>query len=134
MEWVDRIDEPRVLCSELVTARWVSEFGSEREVVVNLEEIWSSGATLQSPGPIRSKTPLDIRTPKLELSGVVRICRADFTGYFVEMEFDEDVRWSRELYEPEHLFDPRSLLPRDRLQLKNHELLAECCRLLDTVG
>lgn len=134
MAWEDRRGEQRFLCSELVAVRWVSEFGSEREVVVNLEEVRPSGATLQSPGPIRPHTPLNIRTPKLELSGVVQTCRADFTGYLVEVNFDEGVRWSRELYEPEHLFDPRSLLPKDRLRLKNHELLAECCRALDTLG
>lgn len=126
-----REPEDSFLCSELVTLRWTSEFGGEREVVANLEEIRASGATLQCPGPIRPNTAIRIETPKMELAGAVRTCNADFIGYFVEVDFDGGIRWSREEYEPEHFFDPRSLIRPDTLKLKNNELLAECCHVLD---
>ena len=124
----------RCLCSELVTVHWVNEFGHKREVVANLEEIWSSGARLQLPGPVRRDTELRIACRKVKFLGRVSTCSADFIGFFVDVQFEDGCEWSRELYEPDHFFDPRSLLPdngQKQLKEKNAEQLAECCKDLD---
>ena len=126
------ISEARHLCSELVTIQWISEFGRKREVVANLEEIWALGAQLQCPGPVRPDTRLHVTTPKVKFSGVVRSCAADFVGYFVEIDFEDGYQWSKEEYEPDHCFDPRSLLKREELKAKNNELLNECCKVLSS--
>ncbi len=128
-----RSGKARFLCSELVTVRWVSEFGSSREVTANLEEIWESGAQLQLPNPIRTNIPVHVSVEKTELfSGVVQSCAADFVGYFVDIEFEGGYRWSPAQFEPEHLFDPRSLLKRDNLEEKNQKMLAECNKVLSS--
>lgn len=124
--------EGRFMCSELVTVHWVNEFGHEREATGTLEEIWASGAQLQLPCPVRAGTRLLIRATKAELTGAVRACTADFIGHFIEIDFENNYRWSREQYEPEHLFDPQSLVPRDELKDRNNELLALCSKLLDS--
>ena len=119
----------RYMCSELVTVSWVSKFGRPREVVANLEEIWSSGARLQFPGPVQPETRLRITTAKPELRGTVRACSADFIGYFVDVEFDEGCQWAPEQYGPKHLLDPQDLLRREELKEKNSQLLSECSKL-----
>jgi len=131
MTGTDNQSKEHYLCSELVKLRWNSEFGVEREVDANLEEIRASGATLQCDFPVRAKTRLRIQTSGMALSGTVTSSSADFIGHFVEVRFDEGCRWSREEYEPAHLLDPNSLLPANRLKQKNNQLLAECFRLLE---
>jgi len=120
--------QPRFLCSELVTAEWRSVFDHERTEVVNLEEIWESGATLQFTAPVRAETPIRIVCRDAEFLGRVSLCRADFIGYVVEIEFVEPRRWSRGQYLPEHFFDPASLLPQEELKEKNADLLEECTK------
>ena len=124
----------RFLCSELVRLEWTSQFGRSRSATANLEEIEERGAVLQCDGPIRRGTRIRIRTPGVDLNGVVLGCTADFIGYFLEVEFVKGSRWSREVYEPAHLLDPRSLTPQAGLREKNRELLAECYRLLAEVA
>ena len=125
--------QARYLCSELVTVEWRSVFDRERTEVVNLEEIWASGATLLFSAPIRPATPLRIACHGAEFHGRVVHCRADFIGYLVEVAFDDGSRWSPETYVPEHLFDPRSLVAKDEsggLKEKNDELLAQCVKVI----
>lgn len=123
----------RFLCSELVTVRWVSEFGGNREVAANLEEIWEKGAQLQFPNPIRVHTQLRVTAGNAEFTGVVRSCVADFIGYFVEIDFAGGYFWSPDQYEPAHLFDPRSLGRRNDLDERNRRMLAECDKVLSSV-
>ncbi len=124
--------EARFMCSELVTVRWVSEFEHSRDVAANLEEIWESGAQLQLPNPIRANTRVQFTAAGADVSGIVRSCAADFIGFFVEIEFEGGYRWSRERYEPEHLFDPRRLLQQDGLKQKNRRTLNDCVRMLSS--
>ena len=120
----------RFLCSELVTARWEDVFGRKCEEVVNLEQIWRSGAELLFSRPVRAGTPLRFAAGRASFSGKVTRCTADFLGYLVELEFTAGCEWSRKEYEPEHFFDPRSLLPREELKQKNTRLLEDCAKRL----
>ena len=119
----------RFLCSELVWARWTDPSGREREETVNLEEIWTSGATLGFETPISEATALRFEGKGKEYRGRVTGCRADFIGYLVEVEFAPDCQWTRELYEPDHFFDPQSLAT-DDIDRKNNRLLKDCMRHL----
>lgn len=118
------------LCSELVTAKWHDRFHHAREEIVNLGEIWECGALLETESPIRVETSLRFVGGGMELHGRVTGCSADFAGNMVEIEFEEGCRWSPELWEPEHLFDPRSLVKQQELDRKNERLLADIVRHL----
>jgi hypothetical protein len=121
--------EQRYMCSDLVTARWTTVLGRRRrEEVVNLEEIWPSGAVLSFSGPLRPETEVEFAGGDACFRGRVKSCAADFVGYLVEIRFEPGSEWSRERYEPEHLFDPASLLPREALKAKNDRLIGEGAR------
>jgi len=113
------------LCSELVTARWMNAFGQRQETVVNLEEIWAEGATLQFEYPMRPGAEVEFLGGSSRFVGTVAESRSDFVGHFVEIRFADGYRWSRELYEPDHFFDPASLSPVEELRTKNNKLLEE---------
>ena len=120
--------EGRCMCSELVNAAWEDVFGRWHEAVVNLEEVWAKGAMLQFEAPVRAEMRVRINLNGLSLDGRVSKCTADFVGFLVEIEFAEGQTWSRELYEPDHYFDPRTLAADDALKRKNKRLLDECTK------
>ena len=124
----DNRGQHRFLCSELVTVHWRDVFRRKREEVVNLEEIWASGATLQFSRPVREGALLRVTCRGAEFSGIVTRSTADFVGHIVEVEFEDGYEWSRQEYEPEHFFDPWSLLPEDELKQKNDQLLKDCVK------
>jgi len=122
--------ESRCMCSELVNATWDDVFGRRHEAVVNLEEVWARGATLQFEAPVRAATRIRIDLSGLSFDGRVSKCAADFVGFLVEVEFAAGQTWSRELYEPNHFFDPRTLAASEALKKKNQRLLEECTKNL----
>ncbi len=125
--------EARCMCSELVSAHWVDEFGHKRKEVANLEEIWPSGARLQLPTPIRQQTQLRIVGRGTEFLAQVCTCAADFAGYFAEVQFEGGYEWSKQKYLPEHFFDPQTLRAKGRLKQleeRNAEQLANFCKSL----
>jgi hypothetical protein len=116
------------LCSELVTALWTDAFGQRQEAVVNLEEIWPEGAILQFEYPMRPGVEVEFRSESHRFEGAVVESRSDFVGQFVEIQFADGCRWSREMYEPDHFFDPKSLSPVEELRTKNNKLLDDVLR------
>ena len=48
--------------------------------------------------------------PTQDFSGHVRYCVYREIGYFVGVEFEEDSRWSKKTYKPQHLLDLRQLV------------------------
>jgi hypothetical protein len=100
-----------MLCSEILNLRLQSGEGSGRELKVNLEEIWSSGALFLTDEPIRPLTPLWFAGGGYEFRGQV-IARTLLRGlgYFIEMRFHPACTWSEEKYRPKHLFNPLVLL------------------------
>jgi len=101
----------RTLCSEILSLRLQSKAGGEREMKVNLEEIWSSGALFLTDKPIRPFTSLWFAAGGCEFRGHVT-ARTLFRGlgYFVEMQFQPGYTWSDRKFRPKHLFNPFVLL------------------------
>lgn len=99
------------MCSEIVSLHLQSAEGGERELKVNLEEIWSSGALFQSDVPIPPFTSLWFAGSGCKFRGKV-IAGTFFTGlgYFIEMRFHPSRAWSEHKYRPKHLFNPVVLL------------------------
>lgn len=100
-----------VMCSEIVSLHLQSRKGQERELKVNLEEIWSSGALFQTDLPIRPFTSLWFAGGSYEFRGhVIARTFVRGLGYFVEMRFHPSCVWSEQEYCPQHLFNPLVLL------------------------
>ena len=107
----ERRVEPRMLCADLVEVQWKDKGNRAKRCVANLEDISLSGACLQLDGPIQLQTSVRISLPKGELNGRVRYCVYREIGYFIGVEFEPGSRWSQRSYRPQHLLDPRRLVP-----------------------
>jgi hypothetical protein len=101
----------RYLCSQLVSLRNNSTEPAGNSVV-NLEEIWKSGAVLESEDAIEAGARLEIRCEKAFFScDVVRVEKHEF-GWRVEVEFSPMTPWKPEEFQPQHLLDlPEPDLP-----------------------
>ena len=100
-----------MLCSEILNLHLQSRAGRERELKVNLEEIWSSGALFQTDVRIPLFTPLRFVGGGFEFRGqAIARTLLKGLGYFVEMRFDPSCTWSEQKYRPKHLFNPLVLL------------------------
>lgn len=101
-----------MLCADLINVRWTDSAGRTHRAVANLEDISISGACLQLDKPVPLNTLLRISYPKGQLQGTVRYCVYREIGYFIGLQFEEGAGWTRKMFKPQHLFDPRRLLPR----------------------
>jgi hypothetical protein len=104
-------DRGGMLCSEILNLRLQSRDDGGRELKVNLEEIWASGALFLTDVPIRPLTSLWFAAGGCEFRGQVtarKLLRG--LGYFIEMQFQPGCTWSEEKYRPKHLFNPLVLL------------------------
>jgi hypothetical protein len=104
----NRRAERRLLCSDLVKARWVTAAGERREEVAILEDLSPSGASLFLGVPAPAGVPLTLATPEREFKGKVRHCTPTNNGYLIGVEFPEAGGWRGEdaaAYTPEHLLD-----------------------------
>lgn len=110
---MERRSEPRMLCADLVDARWRDKAGKSRRAVANLEDISLSGACIQLDEQIPLGTRMTITYPKGEYSGVVRYCQFREIGYFVGLQFEPGSKWSQRAFKPLHLLDPRTLAGKD---------------------
>jgi hypothetical protein len=100
-----------VLCSEILELHVQLRAGGERNLKVNLEEIWSSGALFQADVWIPLFTSLRFSGGGFEFRGQV-IARTLLRGlgYFIEIQFHPGCTWSEQKYRPKHLFNPLVLL------------------------
>jgi hypothetical protein len=112
----DRRFETRMLCADLIDVWWTDESGRRAKALANLEDISSSGACLQIDVPVAAGATVHICHPKVELEGRVRYCVFREIGYFVGVEFTPGFHWDAQLFQPEHLLDPRTLLGLERRQ------------------
>jgi hypothetical protein len=100
-----------MLCSEILNLHLRSRAGREREMKVNLEEIWPSGALFLTDEPIRPFTSLWFAGGGHEFRGqVMARTLLKGLGYFIEMRFHPGCAWSQQKYYPKHLFNPLVLL------------------------
>ena len=100
-----------MLCSEILDLYLQPRVGRGRKLTANLEEIWSSGALLRTDARIREFTSLWFVGGGCKFRGeVISGALSEGLGYFVEMRFHQDCRWSARKYRPQHLFNPLVLL------------------------
>lgn len=118
----DRRFQPRMLCADLVNVQWTDTSGRTRRAVANLEDISLSGACLQLEQEIPLNTMLRISYPKGQLAGMVRYCVYREIGYFIGLQFEKGAGWSRKLFKPQHLFDPRKMSARPAPRLEKPEV------------
>jgi hypothetical protein len=104
--------EPRFLCSDLVRLGWSDGAQRERRETVVLENISTSGACVQAEVTVPEGTRVHMVCGKAEFRGYVRSCYRRDDGYFIGIQFDEDSKWSKSKFRPEHLLDPRRVKAR----------------------
>jgi hypothetical protein len=104
----DFMNLQRYLCSQLAELRIsTAEPGLLQDAnrIVNLEEIWTSGAVLESQEPAQEGARVEIRCGTAFFAGtIVHVERHEF-GWRVEMEFSPMTPWNAKQFQPEHLLD-----------------------------
>jgi hypothetical protein len=95
----DESSVKRFLCSDLVV---LSIDGQAR--FVNLEEIWRTGAVVDSEDGAAPAATAELRAGTLALEVVVERVERHEYGYRIELRF-VDVEWTPELFTPAHLTD-----------------------------
>jgi hypothetical protein len=90
----------RFLCSHLVAID---------DRIVNLEEIWTTGAILEAETAVTRGTQLELRCGAVVLKGrIVEVEPHEF-GCRFEVEFSPDTPWRLDDFRPDHLLDPSKL-------------------------
>lgn len=100
----------RYLCSELVAV-----YTNNGESVVNLEEIWTTGAVLECEDPMEAGSSIEVKGGAVRFHGTVTNVELHDFGCRVEVEFSPLTPWNLESFTPQHLVDvsgvPGSLFP-----------------------
>lgn len=92
--------ETRHLCSELVRILG----GPSISLYGNLEEIGERSAVVLTEAPLKRRSKVRIACGMNQLKGTVEACTFDRSlGYFVNVRFDRDSRWSPRWFTPKHL-------------------------------
>jgi hypothetical protein len=100
----DFMNPQRYLCSQLVALRNNSG-ESAVNLAVNLEEIWTTGAVLESEEPVEEGANMEIRCGSALFAGrILQVERHEF-GWRLEVEFSPLTPWSLEKFQPEHLLN-----------------------------
>lgn len=90
----------RFLCSHLI---------SMDDRIVNLEEIWVTGAILEAETAVARDAQVELRCGAVVLKGrIVEVEPHEF-GYRFEVEFSPKTLWRLEEFRPDHLLDPSAL-------------------------
>lgn len=103
----ERRAEARLWCSDLIRVRL--DLAPPVELTANLEDIAPSGACVQLERPVPVGSSVTLRLGRRKFRGLVRHCTHHEIGYFVGVQFAAGQKWSREIYEPEHLLDPANV-------------------------
>jgi hypothetical protein len=97
----------RYLCSQLVVLRNNSDPEATR--IVNLEEIWKTGAVLESEEAMEEGAKVEIRCGDAFFAGRIVRVEPHELGWRLELEFSPLTPWSPEQFQPQHLLDPSKL-------------------------
>lgn len=95
------------LCSHLVSVV-AAETSSETGVAL-IEEISAAGVRLVAEEPISEGSRAQMKADGFEVGIVVTECRVRADDFQVEARFDEEFRWTPDVWSPDHLFRPPSL-------------------------
>lgn len=108
---LERRFERRFLCSEIVSVSWATD-DVRHENHANLEDLSPSGCKLLMEGAVAECAAVEIRIRDHMFRGAVRYCRSTEIGFDIGIQFLQPQAWNRQEFEPEHLFDPRTLKPK----------------------
>lgn len=105
----------RMLCSELLCLHVESAPGVRQKIRANLEEIWTSGAILQTDSPIPPLSRVWFsRHGNRFLGRAGSISFLPGLGHFIEMQFEAGSRWFEQSYRPKHMLNPHALSKEQR--------------------
>jgi hypothetical protein len=96
------MDFQRYMCSHLVTLR----IGAT-ESIVNLEEIWKTGAILESEEAAEAGRRAEIRADGARFAGDIAEVQEHEFGWRIRMEFSPLTPWRPEIFRPGHLLEIR---------------------------
>ncbi len=102
----------RWMCSHLVRLVFLGE--PQLSETALLEEIDADRALLAVNTAYPADSVVTITADSLELRSRVAECRARENDFYLDLRFDEDIRWSPELWRPDHLYLPGSVSPKKR--------------------
>jgi hypothetical protein len=94
----------RYLCSELVVLKQ-----DAMQTVVNLEEIWSDGAALESDDPLAIGIAVELECGENRFKGTVVSATQHEFGWWIELSFSPETPWNPEIFRPGHMVDPETL-------------------------
>src|SRR5580698_3185932 len=125
----ERRFEGRFLCADMVRVEWKAEAGPSalpgasgeilRTVEAVLEDISALGACVQVEEAIPTGISVSIsfgagnraqRDENAQLWGSVSYCAYRDYGYFVGIQFSNEMRWSSGVFEPQHLTNLEALM------------------------
>lgn len=96
----------RTLCSELVEIECTA--AAELRVTANLEEIWQSGATLETESCLPENESIVLVRGDVRLAGRVLYCQPTITGYSIGIQFQPHSYWRPSLFMPAHALSLRT--------------------------
>lgn len=103
-------NEPRYLCSELVTVLYEDPSLILNQIVANLEEISSTHASLLVEKRLDPGSAVSFHAKGHDLNGFVESCTfEELLGWIVEIKLDAGSRWSLQMFTPDHFvptFEP----------------------------
>ena len=102
-------DNPRYLCSELVSILYEDGSGAVHQTTANLEDISSGSAELLLFDDIlRPGLAISFCSKDHDLYGVVQSCEQDpILGWFARIRLDKSSQWSGRKFIPEHFLPLR---------------------------
>lgn len=95
----------RYLCSELVVLK-----RGTTDSTVNLEEIWPDGAAIETDNALATGETVELKCGENRFPATITLVAKHEFGCRVEMEFARGVTWSPDVFHPQHMLDPQSLL------------------------
>jgi hypothetical protein len=107
---MERRREARMMCADMVEVSWKDAAGNRYQTMALLEDIARSGACLQLETPLPIGSDVEWSSPNQDFRGRVRYCVYREIGYFAGIQFNSSTKWSKESFQPQHLFDPRQLM------------------------
>ncbi len=110
----ERRSEQRMMCAHLVKLRPSGRGGPRRSVTAVLDDISSGGACVQVEDPIATGTRVTLAIGRHGFPAAIRYCVFRDAGYFVGLQFESGIHWSREEVVPDHLVDPREVKAKTR--------------------
>ena len=80
-----------------------------REYRVNLEEIWETGAVIESDEPLQMDSAVEIRCAPAFFAGrVIEVEKHEY-GWRIELHFSPLTPWNPDKFRPQHMLDAAKL-------------------------